>query len=123
MEAELAGRLKHLAISASELPVVGDWVAALPRPQEEGRATIQAVMPRQSAFSRKVVGEHLTEDQEVAGSSPSGCAIYLQGLTAFCRRLFFMPVRSRCPYSDHPRTEDVEWRFSHDRAKHGHSKA
>ena len=68
MEAELAGRLKHLAISASELPVVGDWVAALPRPQEEGRATIQAVMPRQSAFSRKVVGEHLTEEQVVVAN-------------------------------------------------------
>ena len=37
-------------------------------PEEAGRAMIQAVLPRQSAFSRKVVGEHLTEEQVVAAN-------------------------------------------------------
>ena len=37
LEAELAGRLKHQTATASALPVVGDWVAALPRPEEAGR--------------------------------------------------------------------------------------
>ena len=68
LEGELAGRLKHEATSASELPVVGDWVAVLPRPDEAGKATIQAVLPRQCAFSRKTVGEHLTEEQVVAAN-------------------------------------------------------
>lgn len=68
LQAELAGRLKHEAATASALPVVGDWVAVLPHPQEAGRATIQALLPRQSAFSRKVVGEHLTAEQVVAAN-------------------------------------------------------
>jgi len=38
LEAELADRLKHQTATASALPVVGGWVAALPRP-EEARAS------------------------------------------------------------------------------------
>ncbi|MGB2954034.1 MAG: ribosome small subunit-dependent GTPase A [Gaiellaceae bacterium] len=41
--AELAGRLRHLG----ELPAVGDWVAVRPP------ATIAAVLPRRSAFTRR----------------------------------------------------------------------
>jgi ribosome biogenesis GTPase / thiamine phosphate phosphatase len=44
-----AGRLRH----ADEHPAVGDWLAVAPR-ADEGRATIDAVLPRRSAFVRKV---------------------------------------------------------------------
>ena len=67
LRAELARRLRHEANLASELPAVGDWVAMSPRPAE-GAATIHAVLPRQSAFSRKVPGQHDTEEQIVAAN-------------------------------------------------------
>jgi len=49
LRAELSGKLRH----AEEHPAVGDWLAVAPRP-DEGRATIVAVLPRRSAFIRKV---------------------------------------------------------------------
>jgi ribosome biogenesis GTPase / thiamine phosphate phosphatase len=48
--AELAGRLRHAAITRDELPAVGDWVALRPLP--EGRAVVHAVLPRLTKFSR-----------------------------------------------------------------------
>jgi ribosome biogenesis GTPase / thiamine phosphate phosphatase len=53
LKADLAGRLSHDAAGAGELPAVGDWVAVAPRP-DEAAATIQAVLPRTTKFSRKV---------------------------------------------------------------------
>ncbi len=53
LRADLAGRLSHGAAGAGELPAVGDWVAVAPR-SDEGAATIQAVLPRRTKFSRKV---------------------------------------------------------------------
>jgi ribosome biogenesis GTPase / thiamine phosphate phosphatase len=53
LRADLAGRLSHEAAGAGDLPAVGDWVAVAPRPGE-GAATIQAVLPRRTKFSRKV---------------------------------------------------------------------
>jgi ribosome biogenesis GTPase / thiamine phosphate phosphatase len=47
VRAHLAGRLRHEASSGAELPAVGDWVALRD-------AVIQAVLPRRSAFARKV---------------------------------------------------------------------
>ena len=49
LRAELAGRLRR----DEEQPAVGDWLAVTPRPTE-GRATVQAILPRRSAFVRKV---------------------------------------------------------------------
>jgi ribosome biogenesis GTPase len=49
LRAELAGRLRN----DDEHPAVGDWLAVAPRPGE-GRATIHAVLPRRTAFTRKV---------------------------------------------------------------------
>src|SRR5688572_5812083 len=49
--AEAAGRMKHQAESRRELPVVGDWVA-LRLGGSGARATVAAVMPRRSWFSR-----------------------------------------------------------------------
>lgn len=66
LAAEVAGRLRHEAASRAELPAVGDWVAVAARPAE-GKATIHAVLPRTSAFLRKVAGSH-TEEQVVAAN-------------------------------------------------------
>lgn len=63
--AELAGRLRHEARSRAELPAVGDWVAL--RPGAASSAVIDAVLPRSSAFVRKVAGE-TTEEQVVAAN-------------------------------------------------------
>jgi ribosome biogenesis GTPase / thiamine phosphate phosphatase len=52
LRAEIAGRLLHEAASEAELPVVGDWVAVAPRP-DEGAGTIHAVLPRRTRISRK----------------------------------------------------------------------
>lgn len=54
LRAQLSGRLSHEAGDGGH-PVVGDWVAAAPRPAE-GRATIHAVLPRRTAFARKMAG-------------------------------------------------------------------
>ena len=64
--AENAGRLKHDTLHRSELPAVGDWVAIKPAPGET-RATIHAVLPRRSRFSRKVAGSR-TDEQVVAAN-------------------------------------------------------
>ena len=47
LRAHLAGRLRHEASSGAELPAVGDWVALRD-------AVIHAVLPRRTAFARKV---------------------------------------------------------------------
>jgi ribosome biogenesis GTPase len=65
--AEIAGRLRHEAASRAMLPVTGDWVAVAPRPSE-GRATVHAVLPRRSLFSRKAAGSP-TEEQAVAANA------------------------------------------------------
>jgi ribosome biogenesis GTPase / thiamine phosphate phosphatase len=53
LRATVAGRLEHEAAGAGDLPAVGDWVAVSARP-DEGTATITAVLPRRTKFSRKV---------------------------------------------------------------------
>ncbi|MDO8676996.1 MAG: ribosome small subunit-dependent GTPase A [Acidobacteriota bacterium] len=66
LQAQHSGRLLHRAEGKQELSAVGDWVAVLPTPGE-AMATIEAVLPRRSRFSRKVAGE-LTEEQIVAAN-------------------------------------------------------
>jgi ribosome biogenesis GTPase len=62
--ASLAGKLRHRAQLRADLPAVGDWVAV--RISSEARtATIEAVLPRHSKFSRKVAGGP-TKEQIVA---------------------------------------------------------
>jgi ribosome biogenesis GTPase len=68
--ATTAGRLKHNAQHASELPAVGDFVALKEVREEghqQGRGVIQLVLPRATAFKRKAAG-HLTEEQIVASN-------------------------------------------------------
>jgi ribosome biogenesis GTPase len=50
-DAELSGRFAHAA-GPAEHPVAGDWVAAQ-APHGDGRARIQAVLPRRGVFKRK----------------------------------------------------------------------
>jgi len=64
--AEAAGRLRHEALGRHELPAVGDWVAYRPDPHH-ARARIEAVLPRSSAFTRKVAGSE-TKQQVVAAN-------------------------------------------------------
>lgn len=52
--AEVSGKIRHGANSRGEFPAVGDWVAVSVRPNER-KATIHAVLPRMSDFSRKAV--------------------------------------------------------------------
>lgn len=59
LTAELAGRFSFEA-EAGAYPVVGDWVAVAARP-EEGSATIHNVLPRKTAFIRKVAGTAIAE--------------------------------------------------------------
>jgi len=53
--AKVAGRLK-LRSRRADLPAVGDWVIV-----ERDKNLIQAVLPRQTKFSRKVAGKYLVE--------------------------------------------------------------
>lgn len=64
--AEIAGRLRHAASAGGELPAVGDWVAVRDRHGSDA-ATIHAVLPRRTAFSRKAAGEP-TAEQVVAAN-------------------------------------------------------
>lgn len=66
IDAVTAGRLKHRARGRSELPAVGDWVAVRKRPEED-RGVILAVLPRQSAFTRRAAGD-VTGEQVVASN-------------------------------------------------------
>ena len=56
--AEISGKLARDAVEGG-LPVVGDWVAVAVR-EEEGAATIHAVLPRRTGFARKAAGQDQT---------------------------------------------------------------
>jgi ribosome biogenesis GTPase len=64
-EITLAGRLKHSALSAADIPTVGDWVALRDVPPEGGR--IEHVLERRTTLSRKVPGRR-NEEQVVAAN-------------------------------------------------------
>jgi len=66
--AELAGRLRHEAVGRDDLPAVGDWVALQPVP--EGRAVVQAVLPRLTKFSRTAASDQqrLSGEQVLAAN-------------------------------------------------------
>ena len=65
LPAEVVGRLRFEAASPADLPAVGDWVAV--RTHDGGAATIHAVLPRKSKFSRKVTLSN-AEEQIVAAN-------------------------------------------------------
>ncbi len=64
--AEVSGRLRHRADVKSDLPAVGDWVA-LRSDWGTPRATILAVLPRRTAFTRLAAGRD-GEGQVVAAN-------------------------------------------------------
>ena len=66
LQAQQAGRIRHQATTREQLSAVGDWVAIRPS-GGEATATIEAILPRRTKFSRKVAGE-LTEEQIVAAN-------------------------------------------------------
>ncbi len=63
--AVLTGRFRHDARTRADLPAVGDWVMA--RAEAGGPATISVLLPRASAFMRKVAGD-TTQEQVVAAN-------------------------------------------------------
>lgn len=63
--AEVSGKFRHEVRGSADFPAAGDWVAV--RTVEGGRAQIEAVLPRRSAFTRKAAGEAV-EAQVVAAN-------------------------------------------------------
>ncbi len=59
--ADATGKMRHEAQGRRDLPAVGDWVAVKVATATGGRATIQAILPRTSVFSRKAAGTDTTE--------------------------------------------------------------
>jgi ribosome biogenesis GTPase len=57
---EVSGRMLHAAVERGDLPVVGDWVVARPRPGGD-RATIHRILARRTKFSRQVAGKRTAE--------------------------------------------------------------
>jgi ribosome biogenesis GTPase / thiamine phosphate phosphatase len=66
MAGEVLGRLLKRESARALLPVVGDWVAAEVR-GDSGRASIHAVLPRRTAFSRRAAGER--EEEQVLAAN------------------------------------------------------
>lgn len=62
----VSGKFRFEVDRRGKFPAVGDWIAASVRPQE-GKATIHALLPRKSVFSRKVAGQ-VTEEQVIAAN-------------------------------------------------------
>lgn len=71
-----AGRLRHEAESAADLPTVGDWVAIEQAPGEE-LAAIRQVLPRKSRFSRRRAG--LRDEEQVVAANVD-TALLMMGL-------------------------------------------
>jgi ribosome biogenesis GTPase len=63
VRAKLPGKSLHDAEQRSDLPAVGDWLAL--EATGPGRASVRAILPRRSKFSRKVAWAK-TEEQIVA---------------------------------------------------------
>ena len=66
LTAEVSGKFRAEAGAKTAFPVVGDWVAAVPR-AAEGTATIHAVLPRGGCITRRSAGEK-TEEQLIAAN-------------------------------------------------------
>ena len=66
LTAKIAGKMRYQAEGQKAYPAVGDWVVIKPL-VSENKATIHALLPRKSKFSRKVAGER-TEEQVVSAN-------------------------------------------------------
>lgn len=63
--AEVSGALRHQATGRASLPVTGDWAAA--RVVDGNRAIVEAVLPRNTVFSRRAAGRR-EDEQPVAAN-------------------------------------------------------
>jgi len=66
LRGELSGKLLYESSSEADLPAVGDWVIAHPRPNDHA-VTILELLPRKSKFSRQAAGNR-TKEQIVAAN-------------------------------------------------------
>jgi ribosome biogenesis GTPase len=64
--AQVSGRFRHRAPSRLDFPVAGDWVAIEARPAE-ARATIHALLPRETLIARQAAGDE-TGEQPLAAN-------------------------------------------------------
>jgi ribosome biogenesis GTPase len=78
LRAGLAGRLFHDVEVGASMPAVGDWVAVRPRPAER-RGTIETVLPRRTAISRK---QAFKESLEQVLAANVDVVLLLNGLDA-----------------------------------------
>ncbi len=87
---EISGRLRHETIAAADFPAVGDWVAARP-PEGDGQATIAAVLPRRTVFSRSggdaTRREGVADEQVVAANVDTVFLVVALGHDLNLRRL------------------------------------
>jgi len=58
---ECAGKFIGAATATAEYPAIGDWVAVSPKPGDDTRVAIHAVLPRRTKFSRKAAGLQVVE--------------------------------------------------------------
>jgi ribosome biogenesis GTPase len=64
--AKISGRMYYRGDENEAYPSVGDWVVVKPVPNER-KATIHAILPRKTKFSRKAAGER-TQEQIVSAN-------------------------------------------------------
>src|SRR4051812_36222507 len=64
LSGQVTGKLLHEALNMAAMPKVGDWVAYVPKPNEE-KAAIHHVLDRTTKLSRKLPGRE-TEEQILA---------------------------------------------------------
>ena len=64
--ADITGKFRYQAINTQDFPAVGDWVV-IRQPDQSARATIHAILPRKSQFSRKLPGARM-EAQIIAAN-------------------------------------------------------
>lgn len=57
-----AGKIRHRADGRADLPVVGDWVAVKPQPEQRG--LIHALLERKSSFARNLPGRRKGKGRE-----------------------------------------------------------
>ena len=65
--AEVSGRFRYGSATLADYPTVGDWVVAEPA-RESGRGVIHGLLPRRSAFIRRMAGRQ-SQGQVVAANA------------------------------------------------------
>jgi ribosome biogenesis GTPase len=71
---QIDGKLMHESMSPTALPKVGDWVGITVQPAE-GKAVIQAVLPRRTKLSRRLRGREL-EEQVLAANVDTAFVVH-----------------------------------------------